>query len=170
MKYILTTERLGLREFTTYDTLFIIKLLNSPGWIEFIGERNVKTEEQARAYLDNGPLKSYKEHGFGLSLVETSEDRKPIGMCGISKRTHMEHPDIGFAFLPEFMGKGYAFEIASATLAYAKDTLNLQKIVAFTMPGNSQSIKLIGKIGMKFSELFSLPDSDVKLMLYSINK
>ena len=83
MKTIVETERLLLREFTLQDTAFIIELLNSPGWLQFIGDRNVKTHEQAVQYLQNGPLKSYAENKYGLSMVETKEGQKPIGMCGI---------------------------------------------------------------------------------------
>lgn len=104
MTYILETERLILRQFTIHDTKFIIELVNSPGWIENIGDRNIKTEEQARRYLQDGPLRSYEVNGFGLSLVEIKNDGTPIGMCGILKRDNLENPDIGFAFcrhLPE---------------------------------------------------------------------
>lgn len=145
---ILETKRLRLRKFTLNDTKFIIELLNSPGWIEFIGDRNIKTEEQAITYLQNGPMKSYVQNGYGLSMVETKEGI-PIGMCGIINRDTLEHPDIGFAFLEEFTGKGYAYEIASATLSYAMNTLKISKIVAITLPRNTRSIKLLEKIGMK---------------------
>lgn len=151
---ILETNRLRLRQFTFDDTKFIIELLNSPEWIEFIGDRNVKTEEQAIQYLQNGPMKSYLENGYGLSLVET-KDGLPIGMCGIIRRANLEHPDIGFAFLKEFTSKGYGFEIAAATLEYAVNNLKLSKILAITVPHNIKSIKLLEKIGMKFVKRFT---------------
>ena len=124
-KIVLETDRLTLRQFTIHDTDFIISLLNSPGWLEFIGDRNVKTQEQATDYLLNGPIKSYHENGFGLSLVELKHPQKPIGMCGLLKREYLEHPDIGFAFLPEYSGKGYAYEIAKATMDYAEAMLKM---------------------------------------------
>src|SRR5215213_5568163 len=130
MDYILETERLSLREFTLVDAKFIVELLNSPGWLQFIGDRYVKTEEKAESYLQNGPIKSYHENGFGLSMVELKENRTAIGMCGIIKRDSLETPDIGFAFLPQYEGKGYAFEIADATLSYAKNNLAIAKISA----------------------------------------
>lgn len=167
MKYILETERLRLREFSLDDTKFIIELLNSPGWLQFIGDRNVKTGEQAIAYLENGPIKSYLQNGFGLSLVEKKDDKKAIGMCGIIKRDNLENPDIGFAFLPEFNGKGYAFEIASATLAYAKEKLALSNISAITLAGNSKSIRLLEKLGLKFIRTVCFPNSNEELLLYS---
>ncbi len=167
MENILETERLILRQFTTDDSKFIVQLLNSPGWIEFIGDRNIKTEERAKEYLQKGPLKSYEVNRFGLSLVEMKNDRTPIGMCGILKRDNLENPDIGFAFLPEFTGKGFAFEIANATMVYAKDKLKLPVIFAITVSNNKTSIKLLEKIGMKFIKLFCLPNDHEELMLYS---
>ncbi|MFT3910362.1 MAG: GNAT family N-acetyltransferase [Ferruginibacter sp.] len=165
MKYILETERLTLRKFTLHDTKFIIELLNSPGWIEYIGDRDIKTTEAAKIYLQNGPLKSYELNGFGLSMVEM-KDGTPIGMCGILKRDNLENPDIGFAFLPQFMGQGFAFEIAAATIAYAKNNLKLPVIFAITLPNNKSSIKLLEKIGLRFIKEFSFPGEDEELMLF----
>lgn len=167
MKYILETERLLLREFTWDDTAFIIELVNSPGWLKFIGDRNIKTEEQAQAYLDNGPLKSYREHGFGLWMVEKKDDKSKMGMCGLLKRDTLEHPDLGFAFLPEFTGKGYAFEIANATMTYACNTLKLPIIAAIVVPENAKSINLLEKIGMKLIQRMHLPHTPEELLLYN---
>ena len=162
--YIFETERLRLRKFTIDDTKFIIELLNSPGWIEFIGDRNVKTEDQATAYLENGPMKSYAQNGFGLSMVETKAGQ-PIGMCGLIKRDTLDNPDIGFAFLEEFTGNGYAYEIASATLSYAIKDLNIQKISAITLPHNEPSIRLLEKIGMRFVKSF-ISEKNEHLLLF----
>lgn len=162
--YILETKRLRLREFNTHDTTFIIELLNSPGWIEYIGDRNVKTEQQAIEYLQNGPMKSYAQNGFGLSMVETKQGEH-IGMCGIIKRDTLENPDIGFAFLPQFTGKGYAYEIASATLLYALNNLKISKISAITLPHNERSIKLLEKIGMRLIKSF-VSEKNEELVLF----
>jgi RimJ/RimL family protein N-acetyltransferase len=167
MNYILETERLKLRELTLDDTAFIIELVNTPGWLTFIGDRNIKTEEQAKSYLENGPLKSYRENGFGLSLVEMKDSQTKIGMCGILKRDSLEHPDIGFAFLPQFMEKGYAFEIAHATVQYTIDHLKLPIIYAIVVPENVRSIKLLNKIGLTFVKRFHFGDSNQELLLYS---
>jgi RimJ/RimL family protein N-acetyltransferase len=167
MNYILETDRLKLREFITGDTAFIIELLNSPGWIQFIGNRNMKTEEEAKAYLENGLIKSYKENGFGLWLVEMKENGTPIGMCGIVKRVGLDDPDIGFAFLPGYEGKGYALEVAQATMHYAKERLNLKTVKAITVPANVRSIRLLEKIGMRYVEPLCLPGSNEELMLFS---
>lgn len=165
--YILETERLSLREFTLRDSAFIIELLNTPGWIEFIGDRNIKTTADAKEYLKNGPLKSYKLNGFGLALVEIKNNKRAIGMCGIIKRENLENPDIGFAFLPEFTGKGFAFEIAKATMDYAKDVLKLPNIFAITVPSNTRSIKLLEKIGLKFTRAFNFPGDEETLSMFS---
>jgi len=167
MKYILETDRLRLREFNLGDTEFIIKLLNSPGWLQFIGNRNVETVQQAKNYLENGPMKSYSENGYGLSLVEKKDEKKAIGMCGIIKRENLDDPDIGFAFLPDFAGNGFAYEIADATMVYAKDELNISKIAAITVADNVKSIRLLEKIGLSFIKIFSFPDSKEELLLYS---
>ena len=167
MNYILQTERLNLRPFTHADTQFIIELLNSPGWLQFIGDRNIKTEQQARAYLENGPIKSYQDNGYGLWLVELKSENTPIGMCGIINRDYLDAPDIGFAFLPAYCGQGYAKEIASATVTFAHADLNLPRLLAITLPENTKSIRLLEKIGMRHTDTICLPNSQEKLQLFS---
>lgn len=167
MNYILETERLRLRQFSLGDTKFIIELVNTAGWIENIGDRNIKTEEQAREYLQNGPLKSYEVNGFGLSLVELKDGNIAIGMCGIIRRDNLLDPDIGFAFLPEFTGQGFAFEIAEATMNYARITLQLPTILAICIPSNKPSIRLLEKLGLKFIRKFNFPNDQEELMLFS---
>lgn len=155
MKYILQTDRLRLKEFTLADTNFIIELLNSPGWLQFIGDRNVKTEEQAKVYIQSRILKNYNELGYGFYLVEMKEEGTPIGMCGIVKKERLECPEIGYAFLPQYMGLGYAYEIAKPTLDYAITVLNIQTIGAITIPSNERSIRLLEKIGLKYKKTIS---------------
>ncbi|MEO7988139.1 MAG: GNAT family N-acetyltransferase [Chryseolinea sp.] len=167
MHYILETERLRLRQLELTDAQFIVELVNTPGWLRFIGDRNIKTNEDAIRYLQNGPLKSYKENGFGLLLVELKSDQISIGTCGILKRDSLENPDIGFAFLPEFTGKGYAFEVAHATLTYAKDELKLETIYAITIPSNIKSIQLLKKMGLGFVKTIYDPKDNSELLLYS---
>ncbi len=165
--YVIHTERLSLRELSINDTLFIIELLNSEGWLKYIGDRNIKTEIQALDFIINGPIKSYNEKGYGLYLVELKNTKQAIGMCGIINRTFLNHPDIGFAFLPDFMGKGYGYEAASAVLNFAKNKLKLNKLCAITVTGNSNSIKLLKKLGFTFSEMIILPETKEKLQLYT---
>jgi RimJ/RimL family protein N-acetyltransferase len=166
MKYILETTRLRLRELTLNDTDFIIALLNSPGWLQYIGDRNVKTKEQAVNYLENGPLKSYRQHGFGLWLVESKADEQAIGMCGILKRDTLEHPDLGFAFLSPYQGKGYGYEIAREILLYANNELRLFPISAITLTDNAKSIRLLEKLGLRFIREIHSSSSQEDLRLY----
>jgi RimJ/RimL family protein N-acetyltransferase len=166
MDYILTTERLTLRQFKNEDAPFILELVNTPGWLAFIGDRNIHSEVDAVNYLQNGPIKSYRENGFGSSMVEL-KDGTPIGMCGILKRDSLENPDIGFAFLPVHMGKGYAFEMAKATLDHATHQLKLKTICAITNPENVRSIQLLEKIGLKPIKRIPSPTDEAELMLYS---
>lgn len=96
-KTIFETERLILREFSTSDTAFILVLLNTPSWQKFIGDKNVHSIDDAERYLIDGPLKSYRENGFGLWLVLLKESNTPVGMCGLIKRDYLDAIDIGFA-------------------------------------------------------------------------
>ncbi|WP_395802553.1 GNAT family N-acetyltransferase [Daejeonella sp.] len=167
MNYILETERLALRELNENDASFILELLNTDGWLKYIGDRNVKSEDQASDYLMNGPIKSYKDNGYGLYLVELKSEKIPIGMCGIIKRDNLELPDIGYAFLPMYYGLGYAFEAAKQTLNYAEFNLNLNKILAITNPDNFSSIKLLEKLGFAFQKFIKAPHDGAELRLFS---
>ncbi|OOQ58496.1 GNAT family N-acetyltransferase [Mucilaginibacter pedocola] len=167
MAYTLQTERLNIRGLTLSDTAFIIQLLNSPGWLTFIGDRNVRTTEEAIAYLNNGPIKSYSENGFGLMLVETKEGA-PIGMCGIIKRPSLPNPDIGYALMAEFAGQGYAYEMARAVLTHAVDVLKLPIITAITLPSNASSVKLLSKLGLKLQGEITSGDTGETLLLFEL--
>ena len=167
---ILETERLVLRRFSLRDNNFIIKLLNTVGWIRFIGDRNVKNIIQAKHYLDNGPLKMYRNGEFGLNLVSLKQTNTSIGMCGLLKRDYLEQNDIGFAFLPEHAGKGYGYEIASAVMQYAFDAMQKQALAAITLPENAASIKLIEKLGFLYSNNFITADTRETLSLYTATK
>ena len=161
------SERLFLRRLTLEDSEFILELLNTDGFIKYIGDRNVKTIGQANDYLLNGPLKSYETNGFGLSLAELKTDRTPVGMCGLLKRDYLDHPDIGFAFLPNYTGKGYAYEIANKVVHYGMNKLGMEEILAITLPENSSSIKLLEKLGFRYDKNFISPDTNEELRLYS---
>jgi RimJ/RimL family protein N-acetyltransferase len=167
MKIILQTPRLLLREFRVGDENFIVTLVNTPGWLEFIGDRNIKTTEDANNYLMSGPMTSYVRFGFGLYLVQLKNSHEPVGMCGLIKRDHFENVDIGFAFLPEVSGKGYAYEAASATLNYAKQTLGLNRIIAITNSNNTRSIKLLNKLGLGYEKKIKMPEEKEELLLFA---
>ncbi len=167
MEKILETKRLVLRQFTLDDSAFILELLNTPTWLQFIGDRNVHSIEDAENYLLNGSLKSYVENGFGFYAVVAKETGNPIGMCGLIKRDTLPDIDIGFAFFPNLISKGYGFEIASAMLDYALNTLKIKRIIAIVNPDNEKSIGLIKKIGMQFEEMIKFGDDGKELMLFA---
>ena len=114
---VLETDRLILRWLSTDDAEFILELLNEPSFLQYIGDKGVRTLEDARNYILNGPVDMYARLGFGLYLTELKERGVPLGICGLLKRDGLEDVDIGFAFLPRFWAKGYAYESA-AVLAY----------------------------------------------------
>lgn len=168
MTYILETERLRLREFSIDDADFVLQLLNTPGWLEFIGDRNVKTKSQAIEYLKNGPMKSYEQYNYGLSMIERKHDGRVVGACGLLKRENLDGPDIGYALLPEFGGYGYAYEIAHGVRNYAFETLFLPKIYGICKLQNARSIRLLEKLGLTFTGFYSFPDSPEKSLLYTL--
>jgi len=167
MEQIIGTVRLNVRKFNEGDAGFIFGLLNSPGWLEFIGDRNIKTLEDARLYLVNGPLFSYLKFGFGPYLVELKDTKVPIGMCSLIKRDSLEDVDLGFAFLPEYSGKAYAFEASNAVLHFAKKNLGLRKLVAITNTTNTSSIKLLKKLGFISERTIKMPDEEEELLFFS---
>jgi RimJ/RimL family protein N-acetyltransferase len=166
---ILETERLILRRLSVEDNAFILELLNDPAWLRFIGDRGVRTLEDARNYILKGPMAMYERMGFSLYLTELISDNTPIGLCGLIKRDALEDVDIGFAFLPKYWGQGYAYESASAVIAYGKNTFGLKRIAAITSPDNERSDKLLEKCGLKFEKMITLPDDNEELKLFALD-
>ncbi len=163
----LLTERLLLRQPTTEDAAFLLGLLNEPSFLRFVGDRGVRSEEQAREYLRQGAMASFENNGFGFFVVERREDRAVIGICGLVDRPGLDDVDIGFALLPEHWRKGYAYEAAAAVLEHARSTLELQRIVAITAETNEASIGLLEKLGLHFERLVRLPGEDEDLKLFA---
>jgi RimJ/RimL family protein N-acetyltransferase len=147
---VLETPRLILRRQTTDDAEFIFSLVNDPSWLRFIGDRGVRSVEDARAYILKGAMDSYSRHGFGLYLTVLKDSGIPIGICGLVKRESLADVDIGFAFLPQFAGQGYAYESACAVMAHAKNDIGLKRLIAITDPENLASIRLLEKLGLSF--------------------
>lgn len=166
MSTIAATERLELVHLTVEDAPFILELVNDPAWLRFIGDRGVHTLAQAVVYLQNGPLASYAANGYGLYLVRRKADGASLGMCGLLKRPSLPHPDIGFAYLPQFTGQGYGFEAATAVLHHARQ-LNLSPILAIVKPDNVSSINLLEKLGMQLQQRLSLDEGQSEVLLYA---
>jgi RimJ/RimL family protein N-acetyltransferase len=157
---VLETERLILRQLSVDDAEFIRELLNEPAFLQNIGDRGVRTIEDARQYILNGPVASYARYGFGMYRVGLKEDEVPIGICGLVKREVLEDADVGFAFLAKYWLKGYAFESASAVMTYAREALGIERIVAVVAPHNEASINVLRKLGLRFSGMVRLTGQD----------
>lgn len=167
MTIILTTKRLFIRPFTLDDAPFILELLNEPSFIRNIGDRGVRSLADANAYLLNGPIASYERNGFGLYSVELKAEGVMVGMCGLIKRDVLPDVDIGFAFLPRYWGHGYAIEAAAAVMAYGRDVLKLNRIVAIVSPGNEASINVLRKLGLHYERMIPWADDGSALKLFA---
>ena len=161
------TERLLLRWLDPGDSAFILELVNDPSWMWYIGDKGVKTIQDAKRYIENGPVEMYQRLGFGLYMVDLKENGVPIGICGLIKRDALPDVDLGFAFLPRFWGNGYAFESASAVMSYGREALGLSRIVAILSQDNHRSAKLLEKLGFRFDSTVSLQPGGDQLMLYA---
>ena len=162
---VIETERLALRRLASDDAEFIVELLNQPSFLRYIGDKEVRNNEDAVRYIENGPVASYERFGFGLYLVELKNTGVPIGICGLLKRDSLPDVDVGFAFLPSYWSQGYAFESASAVMTYGREALGLRRIVAITSLDNDASIRLLEKLGLRFERVIKLSadQSEVKL-------
>jgi RimJ/RimL family protein N-acetyltransferase len=163
---VLETERLRLRFFDLNDADFVLQLLNEPAFREHIGDKGVRTVEDARQYLQNGPIDSYERFGYGLNMVELKDSGEAIGMCGLVRRETLDDADIGYAFLERFWSNGYARESAEAILNHARDTLGLNRIVAIVTPRNVSSIRLLEKIGLTFERMIRLSNDEEELQFF----
>ncbi|MCB0290160.1 MAG: GNAT family N-acetyltransferase [Calditrichaeota bacterium] len=163
----LETSRLIICHLAPDDAPFILDLLNQPSFLQYIGDRGVRTLEDARNYIQKGPISSYERYGFGLFLVKLKDGDIPAGICGLLKRDTLPDVDIGFAFLPQFWSQGYAYESAAAVMSYGKNALGLKRIVAITQPDNIGSIRLLEKLGLRFEQMVRLAEDDVKLKLFA---
>lgn len=169
LMYRLSTPRLTLRPLTLADAPFILELLNDPDWLRYIGDRGVRTLDDARRYLQDGPIASYARNGFGLLAVDLKADGTTIGMCGLIRRDTLDDVDLGFAFLPAYRGQGYASEAGAAVLAHASDVLKLKRIVAITTQDNAGSMAVLRKLGFRLEGLIAWPEDGEVLNLFAMN-
>lgn len=164
--FVLETERLAVRRLTEDDAEFMLGLLNEPSFHQYIGDRGVRTVEEARAYLRNGAIASYERFGFGLWLVTRKEDDAAIGICGLLKRDTLPDVDIGFAFRPAYWSRGYAEESAAAVLAHGKSAFDLPRVAAIVQADNASSIRLLEKLGFRFERMIEWPGAAVEIQLF----
>lgn len=163
---VIETDRLVLSKLSPDDAPFILELLNDPSFLRFIGDKGVRTLDDAREYIRKGPADSYERHGFGLYLTRLKADGVPIGICGLVKRDSLEDVDVGFAFLPQFWSRGYAYESASAVLRYGREVIGLDRIVAVVDPANQSSIRLLEKVGLRYDRMVRLSDGEEESKLF----
>lgn len=163
---LLESERCVLRRLELCDAKFILQLLNEASFLRFIGDKGVRSLADARHYLANGPLDSYRRHGFGLLSTCLRDTGVPVGICGLVKRDALADVDLGFAFLTAHAGKGYATEAAAAVLRHARHTLGLRRVVAITAPDNHASAAVLGKIGLRFERMVRLAADGPQLRLF----
>jgi len=164
------TERLRLRRLDAGDAAFILRLVNEPSWLRFIGNRGVHDLGDARRHIAEGPQRLYAAHGFGLFLVERRSDSSPLGMCGLIKRDTLPDVDIGFAFLPEHWSQGYAREAAEATLRYARERHRLPRVIAITSLDNVASGRLLERIGLQLEGTVRLAGSNEEVRLFGTTR
>lgn len=164
----LHTERLFLRRLSPdLDADFILELVNEPSFLRYIGDKGVRDLAGARHYIETGPVASYQRFGFGLLRVELRDGGQPIGICGLLKREALADVDVGFAFLPRYRSRGYAFESASAVLAQGRSEFGLRRIVAITSPDNEPSIRLLGRLGFRLEGVTRLAADEPAVKLFA---
>ncbi|GAA3594813.1 GNAT family N-acetyltransferase [Flavivirga amylovorans] len=165
---IAETERLIISEFTIEDAPFFLELANTPNALKYIGDKNLKSIEDAEKYLTNKTIKSYHDFNFGFYKLELKEEKnKSIGTCGLAKRRELEDVDLGFAFLPEYEGRGFGSESSKEMMTLAKQTFKLDKLIAITVPYNKNSIKLLEKLGFACEKRIKPFEDDEELLLFA---
>jgi RimJ/RimL family protein N-acetyltransferase len=160
------TARLALTELTDADAEFIRGLLNEPSFLRYIGDRGVRTVEDAKRYVREGPAAMYAKFGYGLLRVGLGATGTPIGICGVLKRDTLPDPDLGFSLLPAYWSQGYAFEAADAVMRDARGRLHLGRILAITSPDNESSIRLLGRLGFRFEHMMKLQEGADEVRLF----
>ena len=164
---IVETARLRIRETTVDDAAFILRLVNEPSFLSNIGDKGVRDLVDAKRFIEEGPWRRGQRPGYGQFVVELSESGIPAGICGILYREALDVTDVGFAFLPEHWGCGYAFEAAEAVMRYGYSTLGVGKIVGLTSEENLPSIRVLKKLGMKYEQTVKMSDDDSGTVVYS---
>jgi ribosomal-protein-alanine N-acetyltransferase len=165
----LETERLRLRWLTEDDADLMLAIWNDPDFVHFVGDRGVRTLDEARDAMRNGVLQLYRDFGFGPYCLTLRGSDEAMGICGLFKRAKLDYPDIGYALLPAFCGRGYAFEAARVVAEHARAHMQLAKLYAIVTPGHARSVRLLEKLGMVAGEPIRMPGDDEDVILYSVN-
>ncbi len=162
----LVTGRTILRRMDAVDAPFVLRLLNEPDFLRFIGDRGVRTLDDARAYIERGSVDGHGT-GFGLLLVERASDGEPLGMCGLMHKPWLPGPDLAYAFLPEARGQGYAIEAARAVIDHGRRTLRVDPVFAVVLPANVRSTRLLRALGFVPAGTVVDPRDGTELDLYT---
>jgi len=167
-EFALQTERLQMRWVTPADAELMLRVWNDPAFIRHVGDRGVRTVDEALEAMETGAFRMYKDYGHGPYRVAIRNGDTAIGICGIFRREFLDDPDLGYSVLPEFCGQGYAFEASTAILEYARDVLSLRRVTAVISPHNEPSIRLIRKLHFEFERMQQWPDEVKEVCLYSL--
>lgn len=165
--WLMETERLRLRAVALSDAELMLAVWNDPAFIRNVVDRGIRTLAQARNAIEHGSQKLFEEYGYGPYCMSLKSDGTQIGICGLFRRENLNDPDIGFAVLPDYCGKGYAGEAAAAVVHYARATLGIETLTAIVSPSNAPSIGLIQKLGLTFERMITMPGEDKAICLYS---
>lgn len=169
MGLVCETTRLRINHFSEdADAAFILRQLNEPSFIRNISDKQVRTLDDARAHLRNGPIASYAKHGFGMNRVALKEGGTPIGMCGLIQRDNFADVDIGYAFLPEYWSQGYAMEATRGVLDTAVRVHGLQRVIAVVNPDNAESSRMLEKIGFVFERMVRMRPEEDEIRQFAI--
>jgi len=165
----LLTERLRLRWMTEDDAAFCLAIWNDPAFMRHVGDRGIRTIPEAVEAMRGGMLRLYRDFGYGPYMLTPRSGGPPMGLCGLFKRDNLDHPDIGYALLPDYTGSGYALEAATAVLQHARDHMKLPCLKAIVSAGHVRSILLLEKLGMSLERPLRMPGEDEDILLYSID-
>ncbi|MGI9235693.1 MAG: GNAT family N-acetyltransferase [Woeseiaceae bacterium] len=166
--WLLETERLRLRRVTLDDAAFMLAIWNDPGFVRNVGDRGIRTVEDAEVALADGAFKLYEKYGYGPYCMSLKSDGTLVGICGLFRRDNLEHPDIGFAVLPAFCRQGLAKEAAEVVLEHARNDLEINFLTAIVSPENVASISLIEKLGLTFDGRITMPGEEDEISLYGM--
>jgi ribosomal-protein-alanine N-acetyltransferase len=160
------TSRLVLRALTLDDAELMLAVWNDPAFVRYVGDRGIRTIEDAQDAMRQGVLRLYEDYGYGPFGIFIKDSGEAVGISGLFRRDGLDIPDIGYATLPAHCGKGYAFEAACAVIDYAAASLALNRLIAIISPENAASIGLIGKLGFEFERMQRMPDTDHDVCIY----
>lgn len=168
-KEVARTSRTVLREASLDDAEFVLELINEPGWRQYISQHSIDTLDQAKEYIEQRLLSAYKQHGFGLWLMQRVSDNAMLGMCGLVRRESLPYPDLGFAQLERYCGQGYAQEASNAVIQYVASNSLSPTLLAITLPENQRSIHLLERLGFSYDSDFITDDTQERLLMYALS-